>query len=137
LNKQYKLRADLPEDFTLHGWRHTGTTHLTIKALKMTKQNIPLTLKLLQAQTGHKDVNVLLDRYVNIYKSEVKNFFNNIWEDNNEEDKPKPEPKKPEPKRPQDTYIASENPDIRIKELELEILKLKQKQTKNDSPLYG
>jgi len=114
LNKEYKLRADLPEDFTLHGWRHTGITHLTLKALRKTNQNVPLTLKLLQSQTGHKDANVLLDKYVNIYKDDVKKFFDNVWDDKDTETKPeepKPQPeKKPEPKKPQDNYIAQQEP---------------------------
>jgi site-specific recombinase XerD len=114
LNKEYKLRADLPEEFTLHGWRHTGITHLTLKALKTTKQNVPLTLKLLQSQSGHKDANVLLDKYVNIYKDDIKKFYNNVWDDKDEEpipEEPKPQPeKKPEPKKPQDNYIANREP---------------------------
>jgi integrase len=140
LHKEYKLLAKLPEDFTFHGWRHTGCTHITKKALRQTKGNIPLTLKILQSQTGHKDINVLLEKYVSIYQSEVKEFYNNIWESNNERESQPEKPKhKPQPK-PQDSYIANVNqdPDIRIKELELELLKLKQqKQQRDDLRYYG
>jgi hypothetical protein len=138
INKEYKLRCNLPIDFTLHGWRHTGITHITKKQLKKKGNNKPLTLKILQAQTGHKDVNVLEERYINICSEEIKEFYDDIWEENNNKDKEEVEPEKdkPTPKKPtkpQDNYIASDN--IRIKELELELLKLKEKQSKDDDDM--
>jgi len=109
--------------------------------LKQSKNNIPLTLKHLMKQTGHKSPEILLNKYVHVAQEETKEFYNNIWNNNNESyiepQQHKPEPKQP---KPQDTYIADNNTNIQIKELELklELLKLKQeKQSRDNMSIYG
>ena len=99
LNKEYKQRADLPDEFTLHGWRHTGITHIVKKAMKQTGQNIPLTLANVQRQTGHKDVNVLMNKYVHVNDEERKKLFDQIWDDEEKKKPDEPEPEEPEPKK--------------------------------------
>ena len=101
-----------------------------------------MTLHQIREQTGHKDVKSSLRTYIRPEKDMIRTKVRDSLSLTEPTQKPtkEPEPKPPvemqKPKKPPKDIAYNNTDEIRIKELELELLKLKQKQT-NDVSIYG
>jgi len=117
IHKIYEKKADLPINLHPHLWRHTGISHYAQKEKDV---------KIIMKQTRHSRPDVLM-KYIDKRKEEYRNSYDNVFEKQTPEKKPEPQPLK----KPDISYAQSDDTDIQIKELELQILKLKQSQHKN------
>ena len=130
--KKYALKIGLKKNVYPHLFRATACTHMDASGM---------TLHQIREQTGHKDVKSLRT-YIRPEKDMIRTKVRDSLSLSEPIQKPTTESESKPPveiqkeKKPPKDIAYNNTGEIRIKELELELLKLKLKQT-NDVSIYG